>query len=80
MTVYTVLKKNSHPVDTSEEVTAYLDLAGWDVRGTVKARSAQAAVSVTAAELGEGEYVAVPARSWRPVSVKVETKTALRFS
>lgn len=29
---------------------------------------------------GDGQYVAVPLRSWRPVSVKVETKTALRFS
>jgi len=27
-----------------------------------------------------GVYVAVPARSFRPVTVKVETKTALRFS
>ena len=27
-----------------------------------------------------GEYVAVPARSWHPRTVQVETKTALKFS
>lgn len=29
---------------------------------------------------GHAPYVAVPARSWKPVTVQVETKTALKFS
>lgn len=31
-------------------------------------------------EITSGYFVAVPARSWKPVTVKVETKTELKFS
>lgn len=50
----------------------------WE--GTVKATSARAAVSAAAKDdlQPSGEYVAIPARSWQPVTVKVET--ALKFS
>lgn len=49
-------------------------------------RSARAAIQavvnqdVDAGDVNLYEYAAVPARSWKPVTVKVETKTALRFS
>ena len=48
----------------------------------VQARSATAAIRTLLCESNSphGAYAAVPARSWKPVTVKVETKTALRFS
>lgn len=59
----------------------------WVPIGNVSARSARSAIRERidgAAQSdeyrGEGEYVAVPARSWQPVTVKTETKTQLRFS
>lgn len=66
-------------------MTAYVILGhseeGWKELGTVDARSAQAAVRelLDGSDKG-GEYVAVPARSFKPVTVKVETKRSLRFS
>lgn len=54
---------------------------GWFEHARVEERSAQAAVRSALDGIQEdGTYVAVPARSWKPVTVKVETKTALRFS
>jgi hypothetical protein len=55
------------------------------LEGTVRARSAKGAIAKILAEREvtqnqSGQYVAVPYRSWKPVTVKVETKTALRFS
>lgn len=48
----------------------------WSYTTTVEARSAEAAIrSIEAA----GTYVAVPARSWKPVTVKAETTTVLRL-
>ena len=50
------------------------------------ARSARSAIqAVVDQDVHDGTvignaYAAVPARSWKPVTVKVETKTALRFS
>lgn len=59
----------------------------WQAIGTVAARSAKSAireridgVAQSSEHYGDGEYVAVPARSWQPVIVKTETKTALKFS
>lgn len=43
----------------------------WMVVDTVQARSATAAIR--AAITGDGQYVAVPARSWQPVTAKTET-------
>lgn len=61
--------------------------AGWENIGTVEARSARSAVrerlngsAQSSAHYGDGEYVAVPARSWAPVRVKSETHTELKFS
>jgi len=59
----------------------------WKLIGQVQARSAQSAireridgVAQSSAHYGDGTYVAVPVRSWQPVSVKTETKTQLRFT
>ncbi len=41
----------------------------------VKASSARRAL--TAAGVKEGEYVAVPARNWKPLTVKVEQTTKI---
>lgn len=73
-------------------MTEYLVLVkdesgGWVDIGHVSARSARSAIrervdgaSQSSAYRGEGEYVAVPSRSWQPVTVKTETKTQLKFS
>ena len=61
----------------------YMDSGHWsDGYPDVEARSAKAAISksVEDKQVQEGQYVAVPIRSWRPVTVKVETETRLKFS
>jgi hypothetical protein len=56
----------------------------WSQFTAIHARSARSAISKALEgddnTYKEGTFVAVPARSWRPVQVKVETKTALKFS
>lgn len=61
----------------------------WTEAGLYRQRSAQGAIRACL-EMNKEElperirntdlFVAVPARSWKPVTVKVETKTALKFS
>jgi hypothetical protein len=53
--------------------------------GTVLARSPKAAITAriggpaqTSEYSGDGEYVAVPARSWKPMPVKVEHRTEVK--
>jgi hypothetical protein len=59
---------------------------GWYPIGpdSVVARSAKGAIQEALSKRtdvdGYKAFVAVPARSFAPVTVKVETKTALRFS
>lgn len=55
---------------------------GWHVlNNSVEARSDHSAIRAVVGDQTEGaRFVAVPARSFRPVTVKVETKTALKFS
>lgn len=69
MTDYIVLSKDDSGFWTKETLAP-------------SARSARSAIQAVLTQNGnrEGEYVAVPFRSWRPVTVKVETKTALKFS
>lgn len=54
------------------------------IAGHREGRSARSAIRDYAeseeSDHGEGYFAAIPLRSWRPVSVKVETKTALKFS
>jgi hypothetical protein len=80
MTEYVVLKENSDPLP--EDLQNYeFNPRGFHVVHTVEARSATAAVRDWLKDgETEGTFVAVPARSWKPVTVKVETKTALKFS
>jgi len=69
-------------------MTSYIVLTntekGWQqLTGTYSGSRPRAAIEAalaTGSALGEqaGEYVAVPARSWKPVKVKVEK--ALKFS
>ena len=57
---------------------------GYEEIGRAEERSANAAIRAVLArksETADGvEHVATPVRSWKPVTVKVETKTALKFS
>ena len=53
----------------------------WEYLGHKDARSSTSAIrDFLDRSSQEGDFFAVPARSWRPVTVKVETKTALKFS
>ena len=61
MTEYTLLTYNK-------------ETNSWDrIQGNVVATSPRRAL--TSAKVGEGEYVAVPARSWKPLTVTVEQTT-----
>jgi hypothetical protein len=64
-TGYQVLKL----IDTSPGDKAWMLVAK-----PVQAANAQAAIRERASTSG-GTYVAIPARSWKPVTVKTETRT-----
>jgi hypothetical protein len=68
---------------TSYVILVKQEDGAWKELGThIPARSAKSAIRYLldgGVEPNEA-YAAVPARSWRPVTVKVETKTALKFS
>jgi hypothetical protein len=52
----------------------------WIVISNVTASSAKAAVGhALGGEPAAGMYVAVPERSWQPITVKVETQTVVKF-
>lgn len=73
MTVYVILHQDQPGPD-------------WEELGQTDARSQRAAIQQAiesptgAPPKNGGRFQAVPARSWKPVTVKVETKTALKFS
>ena len=58
--------------------------SAWEDVTRVTASSAHTAIRQAAERVGadvpHNHFVAVPARSWKPVTVKVETKTQLKFS
>lgn len=70
-TEYVILK--SHALPGKDNVS------GWVTQGTAKASSAGAAIRahLNGADEG-GEFVAIPLRSWQPVSVEIQK--AIRFS
>lgn len=57
---------------------AYSDRSVWVELGTAKGSNANQAIGKLAGDEPDGTFVAVPARSWRPVkpTVKVETKVS----
>ena len=69
-------------------MTAYLVFQkttddAWAQVGPDRVEASTSRAAITAAlknRDAEGSFVAIPERSFRPVTVKVETKTALRFS
>jgi hypothetical protein len=60
----------------------------WRDVGTVAAANSDAAIRAHTAKVaddgttldGSGVFVAIPARSWKPVTVKTETKTVLTIT
>lgn len=50
----------------------------WAERGEAEASSARRAIAAT--DPDEGVYVAVPKRSWKPLTVKVETSRKLTIT
>lgn len=70
-TTYMILRRVSHPQDTPGAPEQ------WEAQGTVDAPSADAALRKAVTE--GGTYLATPARSWKPVTVKAETQTVLRL-
>lgn len=75
-TEYIILQKIA--TNTMEEWRPIRNAGGVEYR---TARSSRAAITAAlGGEVKDGTYVAVPLRSWKPVTVKVETKTALHFS
>lgn len=80
MTKYVVLKENSDPLPADLQGGDF-NPRGYHVVHTVETRSASGAIRDWLKDGStQGTFVAVPARSWKPVTVKIETKTALRFS
>ena len=52
----------------------------WSEVATVDASNATTAIRhIAAKDAATAVYVAVPTRSWRPVTVKVETQTVLKL-
>lgn len=78
----------AEPPKKSGAATEYLILsksAGsstWTEQKTVEASSAKAAVRKFLGEASnpDGTYVAVPARSWQPVTVKTEQTTKITLT
>ena len=77
------------PADAAKDqaATEYVILSktgqSWVEQATVTARSAKAAVREwldQGADKPEGVYVAVPARSWQPITVKTETQTKIKLT
>lgn len=64
----------------TEYVVLQSDDAGrWSEIYRVRERSSRGAIRLAAGKIEEvGSFVAVPARSWQPVKVQIET--ALKFS
>ena len=61
MTIYAILWEDEH---------------GWNRLMNIEASSPGAAIGKYVADIGKGgTYVAIPARSWKPITVEVETVT-----
>ena len=79
-TSYVVLKKIRSTATGASASSAGPQGTVWEeLPSVVEASSAAAAVRASVGE-AEGVYVAVPARSWQPVTVKVERKTVVKLT
>jgi hypothetical protein len=70
------------PADTRYIVMRAVEVAGQEdgayaIEAVLNAGSARDALHKTVTE--PGTYVAVPARSWKPVQVRTETQTVIRL-
>lgn len=75
-TAYLVLKQA-----TSAERGPDSDHETWTPIGEFNAVGADAAIKACAEKNGKGEYVAVPARSWKPRKIaEVKQVTEVRFA
>ena len=67
----------------TEYIVLTEDGGSWTTIYRVEARSAESAIRKFVEERPQNngcQFVAVPARSWRPLTVSVETKQTLKFS
>ena len=71
----------------SRYVVLHSEGTTWRKVKELEARSAEAAIQdvvedgpTDASGDGAGTYVAVPARSWRPIRVRIKTKREIRLS
>jgi hypothetical protein len=84
-TAYKVLKfpAKPAPIQTSGGATMATSgvptPAGLQDVGTVEAQTANAAIRSVIDKHGAGQYVAVPARSWKPVTVTIEKTTVVKL-
>jgi phenylpyruvate tautomerase PptA (4-oxalocrotonate tautomerase family) len=65
--------------DTTYIVLREHDTGTWIEHAQRDASSAEAALRKTLGADQSGTYVAVPARSWKPVTVTTETRTVLKL-
>jgi hypothetical protein len=76
------------PVERTAQETEYVILSrdepagSWKEQTKVKAQSSTSAIRkwIDGAPDPSGTYIAVPARSWHPVTVETETQTRVKFS
>jgi hypothetical protein len=82
-TSYIVLRRFKIPAPTtSSSAVPHRATEQWDRVTEVEARSAEHAIRLyaeSAAAEASGTFVAVPMRSWKPVTVKAETTTVLKL-
>jgi hypothetical protein len=74
-TTYIVLRRTFDATDEGDEPNAYWVVAD----ASVAAADTTAAIRNVAERLGAGSYIAVPGRSFKPVTVTTETKTVLKL-
>jgi hypothetical protein len=74
-TEYVILEQRDEIVGTAENTKGTF----WREASRKTASSADAAIKAHAAEK-EGVFVAIPARSWTPRTVKVETRKVVRLA
>ena len=77
LTTYIVLRRDATPVNTTASGTL-----GWRIENSnVPASNAEAAIRLACRQddAPAGTYVAVPARSWKPVTVQAVQHTTLKL-